>query len=119
MTVIGEIVATIFILSGAVICLISAVGMLRFPDVYNRSHAASKSSALGVVSVLTGTFLFFIFAEEFISIRLLLGIFFVFLTAPVGAHMVCRSAYRTGVELWEKSSQDDLKRILGKEEISK
>jgi multicomponent Na+:H+ antiporter subunit G len=109
MNEIGEVVATIFIVLGSIVCLFSAIGMLRFPDVYNRSHAASKSSALGVLGVLSGTFLFFIITDEFISIRLLLGIFFVFLTAPVGAHMVCRSAYRTGVKLWEKSSQDDLK----------
>lgn len=112
--VIGEIVATVFIVIGSIVCLFSAVGMLRFPDVYNRSHAASKSSALGVLSVLSGTFLFFIFSDGFVSIRLLLGIFFIFLTAPVGAHMVCRSAYRTGVKLWDKSSQDDLRRLSRK-----
>jgi multicomponent Na+:H+ antiporter subunit G len=112
MTVIGEIVATVFIVIGSIVCLFSAIGMLRFPDFYNRSHAASKNSALGVLGILSGTFLFFIFTDEFISIRLLLGIFFVFLTAPVGAHMLFRSAYRTGVELWEKTSQDDLKKFF-------
>ena len=70
MIVISEIVATVFIVLGSMVCLFSAVGMIRFPDVYNRSHAASKSSALGVLLVLSGTFLFFIFTEEFISIRL-------------------------------------------------
>ena len=116
MTVIGELLAAIFIIAGAIVSLISAIGALRFPDVYTRSHAASKSSALGVLCVLTGTFFYFVFADEYISIRLLLGIFFVFLTAPVAAHAVCRSAYRSGVKLAEKNPRDDLKKVLWQEQ---
>lgn len=112
MSVIGEILAAGFIIIGAVVSFLSAVGAVRFPDVYTRSHAASKSTALGVLCVLSGAFFYFAFVESFISIRLLLGIFFVFLTAPVGAHVICRSAYRTGVKLSEISCQDDLKKVL-------
>jgi multicomponent Na+:H+ antiporter subunit G len=112
MSVIGEILAAGFILLGAVVCLLSAIGAIRFPDVYTRSHAASKSVALGVLCVLSGAFFYFAFVDGFISIRLLLGIFFIFLTAPVGAHVVCRSAYRSGVKLSETSCQDDLRSHL-------
>lgn len=112
MTATGEILAAIFIFLGAIACLLSALGMLRFPDTYSRSHAASKSSALGVLCILLGTFFYFAFVDGFISIRLLLGIFFVFLTAPVAAHVVCRAAYRTGVKLSEISTQDDLRKVL-------
>lgn len=108
----GEVLAAVLIFLGAIACLLSALGMCRFPDVYTRSHAASKSSALGVLCVLLGTFFYFAFVDEYISIRLLLGIFFVFLTAPVAAHMVCRAAYRTGVKLSKISTQDDLKSVL-------
>jgi multicomponent Na+:H+ antiporter subunit G len=108
----GETLAIIFITLGAIVSFLSAIGMVRFPDVYTRSHAASKSSALGVLCVLSGTFLYFGFVEGHISIRLLLGIFFVFLTAPVGAHVVCRAAYRSGVRLSENSSKDALKEFL-------
>jgi multicomponent Na+:H+ antiporter subunit G len=36
-------------------------------------------------------------------------IFFLFLTAPVGAHLIGRSSYFTGIQMWKKSKMDDLK----------
>ncbi len=110
--VLSEIAAVTFILIGCIISFLSAVGLVRLPDVYTRSHAASKSSTLGVLCTLVGTFVFFIFQEGYFSIKLLLGIFFVFLTAPVSAHLICRSAYRTDVELAKVSARDDLKEEL-------
>lgn len=104
-----EILAAIFILVGSVIVFISAIGMIRLPDVYTRSHAASKSSTLGVLSTLVGTLIYFVLADGYFSIRLILGIFFVFLTAPVAAHVISRSAYRKGVPLADESIEDDLK----------
>lgn len=108
----GKLLAAVFVLLGAAVSLFSALGVLRFPDVYTRSHAASKSSALGVLCVLSGVFCYFAFVDGLISIRLLLGIFFVFLTAPVGAHMVCRAAYRTGVKLAGENPPDELAKVL-------
>lgn len=114
-SVIGEALAVIFIVLGAIVSFLSAIGVIRFTDVYTRSHAASKSVALGVLCALLGAFFYFALVDGFVSIRLLLGIFFVFLTAPVAAHVVCRSAYRTGVKLTENSYQDDLKTVLMKD----
>lgn len=91
---------------------LSAVGLVRLPDVYTRSHAASKSSTLGVLFTLVGTLFFFVVSEGIFSIRLLLGIFFVFLTAPVSAHLICRSAYRSNVKLANTSVMDTLKGAL-------
>ncbi|MGI6405746.1 MAG: monovalent cation/H(+) antiporter subunit G [Syntrophaceticus sp.] len=99
----------VIILIGAVFSFISAIGLLRLPDLYTRAHASSKSAALGVLFILLGTFLFFIIEEQYFSTKLLLGIFFVFLTAPVSAHMICRCAHRSKVELTETSLRDDLK----------
>lgn len=111
----SETIAALFILVGTIFCLISSIGINRFPDVYTRSHAVNKSSTLGVLFVLTGTFLFFLLVERYFSIKLFLGIFFVFLTAPVAAHMICRGAYRSNVPLAEVSVQDDLKGVFEEE----
>ncbi|RCX18643.1 multisubunit sodium/proton antiporter MrpG subunit [Fontibacillus phaseoli] len=105
----GEVIGAALILIGAVFSLISAIGNVRLPDVYTRSHAASKSSTLGVLCALLGTLLYFLISDGYFSIRLILGIFFVFLTAPVAAHMICRSAYRHHVPLAEGTVQDELK----------
>lgn len=102
-------IGAVLILIGAIFSVISAIGNVRLPDVYTRSHAASKSSTLGVLSTLVGTLLYFLILDGYFSIRLILGIFFVFLTAPVAAHMICRSAYRHHVPLAESTVQDELK----------
>jgi multicomponent Na+:H+ antiporter subunit G len=108
----SETIAAVLILIGTIFTFLSAVGLIRFPDVYSRSHAASKSSTLGVLCTLLGTFLYFLITDGYFSIRLILGIFFVFLTAPVAAHVICRAAYRSNVELAKESVQDDLKKVL-------
>lgn len=104
----GEAVGAILILVGAIFSLISAIGGIRLPDVYTRSHAASKSSTLGVLCALVGTLLYFLISDGVFSIRLILGIFFVFLTAPVAAHVLCRSAYRNDVPM-VGATEDELK----------
>lgn len=105
----GEVIGAVLILIGAIFSLISAIGNVRLPDVYTRSHAASKSSTLGVLCALLGALLYFLISDGYFSIRLILGIFFVFLTAPVAAHMICRSAYRHHVPMTESTVQDELK----------
>lgn len=104
-----ELIIAVMVLIGAVVGFVSAIGFIRLPDVYNRAHALSKSVTLGVLSILLGTFLFFLFLEGYFSIKVFLGIFFVFLTAPVSSHMICRSAYRSDVPMAEISVRDDLK----------
>lgn len=108
-------IAAILILAGTCFSFLSAVGLIRLPDVYTRSHAASKSTTLGVLCILIGTLLYFIIHENYFSIRLILGIFFVFLTAPVSAHLICRAAYRSDVPLCDESSCDDLKDVIKKD----
>lgn len=110
----SELIAAILILVGSIFIFLSAVGLVRLPDIYTRAHAASKSSTMGVMFTLVGTLLFFVLHEGFFSIRLILGIFFVFLTAPVSAHVILRSAYRSNVALAETSVQDDLRKFKEK-----
>ncbi|MCA0969998.1 monovalent cation/H(+) antiporter subunit G [Halobacillus litoralis] len=105
---ISLLIGTFFIISGS-------LGILRFPDVYTRLHAATKASTLGVAGVMIGAFLFLYIEHDIVSGKLLLGIFFVLLTAPVSGHMISRAAYRSGVPLWEKSVKDDYADALEKE----
>ncbi|KSU85842.1 MULTISPECIES: monovalent cation/H(+) antiporter subunit G [Fictibacillus] len=103
-----EIVISIFLILGTFVVFSGTLGVLRFPDVYSRLHAATKSATLGVSGILIGSFLFFLFVQDLVSGKLLLGIVFVLLTAPVGGHMISRAAYRSGVPLSEKTIQDEL-----------
>lgn len=112
---IGEFVGALFILTGAIMSVVSVFGLIRLPDVYTRSHAATKSSTLAVLLTLQGAFIYFWFNAHFISVRLLLGIVFVFLTAPVAGHILVRAAYRSNVKLADISETDDLYEVIHKE----
>jgi multicomponent Na+:H+ antiporter subunit G len=107
-----EIVISAFVILGAFLSLLGSIGILRFPDVYARLHAATKSATLGVISIMIAVFVHFHFVVGLFSGKVLLTIIFVFITAPVAGFMVSRSAYNTGVKLWDKSVQDDLKVAL-------
>ncbi|ATP38704.1 Na+/H+ antiporter subunit G [Solibacillus sp. R5-41] len=107
-----ELMAALLILFGAVVSVISAFGMIRLPDVYTRSHAATKSATLSVLSCLVGAFIYFWIHDGYVSIRLILGIVFVFITAPISGHLICRAAYRSRVPLAKGSGEDALKPVL-------
>ncbi|WP_425542174.1 monovalent cation/H(+) antiporter subunit G [Salinibacillus aidingensis] len=97
---------SVFLIIGTFITLSGSLGILRFPDVYTRLHASTKASTLGVAGILIGAFLFMYFDVEIISGKLILGIIFILLTAPVSGHMISRAAHNTGVELWDGSIKD-------------
>ncbi|QPC47350.1 monovalent cation/H(+) antiporter subunit G [Mangrovibacillus cuniculi] len=108
MIVINSLIIILTIL-GSLFALLAAVGVLRFPDVYTRNHAASKSATLGITCILLATFLYFWFVKGEVFTSTLLGIFFILLTAPVAGQLIARAAYYSGVKLWDKSGRDDLK----------
>lgn len=114
-----EIVLSILLLIGGFLSLLGSIGLIRFPDVYGRTHAATKSATLGVISIIVASFLFFFLVQGVFIFKLLLAILFVFMTAPVAGLVVARSAYRSGVPLWEKSSQDDLEAMYNNKLKSK
>lgn len=107
-----EWVAVLLILFGAIVSVISALGLIKLPDVYTRSHAASKSSTFAVLACLLGAFIYFWTVDGYVSVRLILGIIFVFITSPVAGHLICRAAYRANVPLAEGSGEDELKPLL-------
>jgi multicomponent Na+:H+ antiporter subunit G len=105
--VINEIISVLLILIGTAFIFISAVGVLRMPDLYLRMSSSTKSSTLGVGLILLGAAVHFSY-EFGTATRAIAVIFFLLLTAPVSAHMIGRAAYHTGVPLWTKTRFDDL-----------
>lgn len=105
---IGKIIIIAFILIGALLSLVTSIGLIRLPDLYTRTHAASKSATLGVLLILLGVFFHFYMENGHMNGRLLLAIVFVFITGPVAGHLIGRAAYNTNVPLWRKSVYNDL-----------
>ncbi len=79
-------------LMGAVLTLLAAVGVLRFPDVLSRMHALTKASTLGFVLVAVGAAIELPTANDATSALLAAGL--QILTLPVAANLIARSAYR-------------------------
>lgn len=107
-----EWIGVILILIGSIVSVISAIGLLRFHDVYTRSHAATKTTTLAVLTTLIGVFIYMSVGQGFISVRLMLGIVFVLITAPVSGHLVLRSSYRAKVKMAKETADDELKKRL-------
>lgn len=99
-----------FLLGGSIITSIATIGIIRLPDMYTRLHAATKSSTLGAMMLMVGTFLYFWYVEGIIETQVLLAVLFLFVTAPIGGHMLSRSAFHAEVEPHQLTILNELKR---------
>ncbi len=108
----GNIWAEVLILFGCFFVLMSAIGMLRFPDVYTRLHASTKLVALGGLGIFGGAALAFqpVGASE----RVLLIFAFFFLTAPLSGYMISRAAYLLGQKMHTEETTVDEWGAFGK-----
>ncbi|WP_250292850.1 monovalent cation/H(+) antiporter subunit G [Streptomyces atroolivaceus] len=91
---VADTAGAVLVFLGAAICLLGVVGMVKLPDVLSRSHAATKPQTLGLLLVLAGVALRLRGGMDLATLALI-G-FFQLMTGPVAAHLVARSAYRTG-----------------------
>ena len=107
----NEIVGIVIIAVGVAFDFFGCLGLIRFPDVYNRLQAGTKCVTFGTCGILFGIFVMKGFTA--LGEKALLGIPFVLLTSPVGAHALARGAHIFGVKLWEKSVIDQYKKDRG------
>ena len=96
----------LLLLTGAFFMLMGAVGIVRMPDLFMRMSATTKSATLGVSFMMLAVALHF--NDLAIGARALATILFVFLTAPIAAHMIARAGYLRGVSLWQGTISDEL-----------
>lgn len=87
-----ELLVSIAILVGAVVALIGALGLARLPDFYLRLHGPSKASTLGVGGCILASLLFFSWRDQALQLQEILIMLFLFITAPVSAHMLAKAA---------------------------
>ncbi|NLV42119.1 MAG: Na+/H+ antiporter subunit G [Candidatus Hydrogenedentes bacterium] len=101
----SKMLVELLMLAGAAFMFLAALGVVRLPDLYIRMHAATKSGTLGVTCAIVAVALHF--GDFAIAVRASLIVVFIFLTAPVAAHLVGRAAYQVGVPLWKRSIVDE------------
>jgi len=81
---------------GAFFFLVGTIGMLRFPDFYSRTHAATKCDTVGAGSILLALALLRVPEPDALKLIVLGGL--VLLSSPTAAHALARAAYRTGLK---------------------
>ncbi|WP_281824298.1 monovalent cation/H(+) antiporter subunit G [Jannaschia rubra] len=99
-----EIFMSVCVLSGGFFAFVAGLGILRLPDVLIRMHATAKAGTLAsgliMLAVAAG------FGDASTVARAVAIVVFLLLTAPVGAHMIGRAAFRSGVPLWPPTRID-------------
>jgi multicomponent Na+:H+ antiporter subunit G len=100
-----DLICGLLILLGSVFAFIAALGVLRMPDLLLRMHAGTKAGTLAVGLILVAA------AIEFATItsvtKAVLAIVFLFITIPIGAHMLGRAAYFIKVPLCKRTVIDE------------
>jgi multicomponent Na+:H+ antiporter subunit G len=100
-----DILSWVLLGAGAFFLLSGAVGMLRFPDLYSRTHAAGITDSAGAGLILLGL-LPHVPGWE-VAGRLLIIVLFLVLTAPTATHILAHAARRDGVPVWRTGQDPD------------
>ena len=97
-----DILSIIFIVAGLFFLIVAAIGVIRLPDMYSRSHAVSLTDSLGAFLMLVGIAL-----HEGLSInmlKILVVLILLYILNPVIAHATIRAALRSGLKPWQKEN---------------
>ena len=97
---------------GAIFILIASLGLYRMPDFYTRLSVTVKAATLGVGFILGAVAVHF--SDFSITTKVFAVIFFLFITSPVAAFLIARTAYVSNVKMWDKSVRDELKDVIDK-----
>lgn len=101
-----EIISALFLFLGSLLAFIGAIGVIRFPGVLSRMHAMTKAASLGMGSILIGVCVHF--KDPFVIGKSMLIMAFIFLTLPIGSHMIGRVSYLSGEVCKEDMVVDEL-----------
>lgn len=110
LSVVEEVIVAILLVLGCLMSLAAGIGLLRFPDLLSRMHAATKPQVLGLLCLLVAVA---IKAHQWVWVPVLVLVWVLqAITAPVGAHMVGRAAYRSKHLKQDTLVQDDLAAVV-------
>lgn len=96
----SDFIATVFLIIGAVFFVAGAVGLVRFPDVYTRLHALTKSDNVGLGFIIMG--LTVQSGSWFVAGKLLLIWVLVLAAGASVAHLIANGAVRRGIKMWTR-----------------
>jgi len=89
-----NLVSWVLLAGGCFFCITGGIGLIRFPDVYCRAHAAGLTDTLGAGLILVA--LMFQAGSLLVVIKLFFILSFLVLTSPTGTYALTRAAYSHG-----------------------
>ncbi|QCU91071.1 Na+/H+ antiporter subunit G [Thiomicrorhabdus sediminis] len=98
-----EILLGLLIIIGAIFTLVGSIGLYKLPDFYMRLHGPTKASTLGVGAILIASAIYFSLKQDSISLHEILVTVFLFITAPIGAHLMAKAAIHIQVRQSQKT----------------
>lgn len=98
-----EWIVSALILLGSLFALVGSIGLWKLPDFFMRLHGPTKASTLGVGALVIGSLVYFSATREGLSLHELLITLFLFITAPVSAHMLAKAAMHNRVAKVERT----------------
>ena len=104
MSILIDILSWVCIIGGSFFMVVSAIGILRFPDFWSRVHAVSVGDSGGMILLIAGMCLHS--GLTLITVKLIAIGVFLFITGPTATHAVANAALVTG---WRPRSSNGLK----------
>ncbi len=101
MQLVQDIIGLALVLLGLVFMALGSLGIVRLPDFFSRTHAASKVDTVGIVVVLFGIAVLEGFTLD--AGKVLVAAVFIMLTNPVAAHALARAALKQGIKPWRRN----------------
>ncbi len=109
MLLIINILVVVFLGFGLLFFTAGAVGIIRMPDFYSRLHPAGKLDTLGIMSMVLGLAIYnlehFSLAAVLLSLKMMLIVFFVFLSSPTATHSIVDAGIRAGLRPWTREKR--------------
>ncbi len=100
-----SIILFLFLLIGIFFNGLGSIGLMRFPDVYTRLHAATKCTTFGSIFTSLSVIIFGFYFWKVngdskfgvLALHTIIALVCLIITNPTGAHAIARAAYRSGV----------------------
>jgi len=103
-----EILASVLLMGGGIFLLVGSVGLARLPDFLMRLHAPTKATTLGIGMLLIASMIIFSVRDGALSVHELMITVFIFITAPISAHMLAKVALHLRLKLRDNTQNKEL-----------
>jgi multicomponent Na+:H+ antiporter subunit G len=107
-----QVLTALVMVVGTFFMVVTGIGLVRFPDVYTRMHAAGKAGTVGVALLILAPTLFFAADAPFVSVRGVMAIVFQFFTTPGATYLLAHASYVRSYPVHARTEIDELEHWL-------